>query len=98
VAIDPSSKFAYVVNRKDDTVSMFRIDPTTGNLTPNTPATIEAGAQPWRIVVDPSGKFAYVGNQNGNSVSIYTINKDGTLTAAGAAATGNNPVSLAVTK
>ncbi len=96
VAVDPSSKFAYVVNRMDDTVSMFTIDPTTGNLTPNTPAVIAAGAQPWRITVDPTGKFAYVGDQNSGLVSIYTINKDGTLTAAGAAGTGDDPVSVAV--
>jgi len=66
-------------------------------LTPNTPATIATGAQPWRIAIDPSGKFAYVGNQNGASVSIYTINKDGTLTAAGTATTGSDPVSVAIT-
>src|SRR6202044_3507908 len=39
VAVDPTSRYAYVVNRQDDTVSMFTIDPTTGNLTPNTTAT-----------------------------------------------------------
>jgi 6-phosphogluconolactonase (cycloisomerase 2 family) len=49
------------------------------------------------VAIDPSGKVAYVGNQNSNSVSIYTINNNGTLTAAGTAATGNDPVSVAVT-
>jgi len=76
---------------------MFTIDSTTGNLTTNTPATIATGAQPFRIIVEPSGKFAYVTNQNGASVSIYTLNKDGTLTAAGTVATGNDPVSVVVT-
>jgi YVTN family beta-propeller protein len=56
--VDPTSKFAYVVNRQDNTVSMFTIDSSTGNLTPNTPATVATGSQPFRIVVDPSGKFA----------------------------------------
>jgi 6-phosphogluconolactonase (cycloisomerase 2 family) len=96
VAVDPSSKFAYVVNRNAETVSMFTIDPSTGNLTPNNPATITAGSQPFRIVVDASGKFAYVGNQGGESVSIYSLNKDGTLTAAGLATTGSDPISLAL--
>jgi 6-phosphogluconolactonase len=97
VAVDPSGKFAYVVNRQDNTVSMFTIDPSTGSLTPNTRATITTGTQPFCIVVDPSGKFTYVTNQIGNSVSIYTLNADGTLTAAGTAATGNDPIWMAIT-
>jgi 6-phosphogluconolactonase (cycloisomerase 2 family) len=97
VAVDPSSKFAYAVNRLDNTVSMFTIDPGTGNLTPNTPATIATGMQPWRIIVDPSGKFAYVTNQSSASLSIYRLNSNGTLTAAGTAPTGDNPVSVAIT-
>jgi len=96
VAVDPTSTFAYVVNRQDNTVSMFTIDSSTGNLIPNTPATISTGAQPFRIVVDPSGKFAYVTNQNSASVSIYTLNANGTLTAAGAAAAGSDPISIAI--
>jgi 6-phosphogluconolactonase len=97
VAVDPSSKFAYVVNRLDNTVSMFTINPTTGSLTPNTPPTIATGQEPFGIVVDPSGNFAYVSNQNSASVSIYTLNGDGTLTTAGIAATGTDPIALAVT-
>jgi 6-phosphogluconolactonase (cycloisomerase 2 family) len=96
VAVDPTSKFAYVVNRQDNTVSMFTIDSSTGNLTPNTPTIIATGKQPFCVAVDPSGKFVYVTNQNSNSVSIYTINANGTLTAAGTAATGNDPIWMAV--
>ena len=96
VAVDPTSRFAYVVNRSDNSVSMFTIDSSTGNLTPNTPATINTGAQPFCIAVDPSGKFAYVTNQNGASVSIYTLNANGTLTAAGTAAAGNDPIWIAI--
>lgn len=97
VAVDPSRKFAYVVNRQDNTVSMFTINSSTGNLTPNSPATIATGKQPFPLTVDASGKFVYVGNEADNTVSIYTLNSDGTLTAAGTAATGSEPTSLAVT-
>jgi|HubBroStandDraft_1064217.scaffolds.fasta_scaffold00233_11 6-phosphogluconolactonase len=96
VAVDPSSKFAYVVNRDDNTVSMFTINPTTGILTPNAPPTIATGQEPFGIVVDPSGKFVYVSNQNSSSLSVYTLNGDGTLTAVGTAATGTDPIALAV--
>ena len=96
VAIDSSSKYAYIVNRQDGTVSMFTIDSSTGNLSPNNPATIATGAEPFRIVVDPSGKFAYVVNEGG-TVSIYTLNSDGTLTAAGMVTNSGTPVSMAIT-
>ena len=98
VAVDPSGKFAYVVNRSDNTISMFIIDPGSGNLTPNEPANIATGKQPWRIIIDPSGMFAYVTNQNSASVSIYKLNGDGTLTVAGTASTGNDPVSVDITR
>jgi YVTN family beta-propeller protein len=87
VAVDPSNKYAYVVNRLDNTVSMYTIDPSTGNLTLNSTAsnptaTIATGTMPFRIDFDPTGKFLYVTNE-GSADSIYTVNSDGTLTNAG---------------
>lgn len=84
IAIDPTSKFAYVVNRQDDTVSMYTINPDTGNLTLNSTATsptgtIGTGNMPFRIGFDPTGKFVYVTNEN-SANSVYTVNSDGTLT------------------
>jgi 6-phosphogluconolactonase len=62
IAVDPTSRFAYVVNRLDNTVSMYTIDPNTGNLTLNSTATnptatIATGTEPFRIGFDPTGKF-----------------------------------------
>jgi YVTN family beta-propeller protein len=93
VAVDPSSRFAYVVNRLDGTVSMFAIDPGTGNLTPQ--GTIAAGGSPFRIAFDPSGKFVYVANEN-SAASVYTVNQDGTLAAAGTAGVATGALSLVV--
>jgi 6-phosphogluconolactonase (cycloisomerase 2 family) len=88
IAVDPTSKYAYVVNRLDNTVSMYTIDPTTGNLRLNATAAnpsgaIGTGTEPFRITFDPSGKFLYVTNEGGVAASIYTVNSDGTLTSAG---------------
>jgi 6-phosphogluconolactonase (cycloisomerase 2 family) len=87
IAIDPTSRFAYVVNRIDGTVSMYTIDQTTGDLTLNATAknptgTIAAGALPFRIDFDPTGEHVYVTNED-SSTSIYTLNSDGTLMSAG---------------
>jgi 6-phosphogluconolactonase len=101
IAVDPTSRFAYVVNRLDNTVSMYTIDPDTGHLTlnattANPAATIATGAEPFRIDFDPSGKFVYVTNEQ-SAVSIYTVNSDGTLKNAGATGFINGGLSTAFT-
>ena len=94
VAVDPTSKFAYVVNRADDTVTMYTIDPNSGNLTAK--GTIATGSLPFRMVFDPAGKFAYVADEN-SGVSIYLLGTDGSLTFTGAPTPGGNALAVAVT-
>lgn len=101
IAVDPTSKFAYVVNRLDNTVSMFTIDPDTGNLTLNStvanPAgTIATGTEPFRIAFDPTGKFVYITNEQ-SAASIYTVNSDGTLAGAGTTGVTTGGLSTAIT-
>jgi 6-phosphogluconolactonase (cycloisomerase 2 family) len=101
IAVDPTSRFAYVVNRLDNHVSMYTIDPNTGNLTLNAAAanptgTIATGVEPFRIDFDPTGKFVYVTNE-GSAVSIYTVNSDGTLTNAGITGVATGGLSTAIT-
>jgi 6-phosphogluconolactonase len=101
IAVDPTSKFAYVINRLDNTVSMFTIDPGTGNLAPNSTAsnptaTIATGTEPFRIDFDPTGKFVYVTNE-GSAASIYTVNSDGTLINAGVTGVASGALSTAIT-
>jgi YVTN family beta-propeller protein len=94
IAVDPTSKFAYVVNRLDNTVSMYTIDSTTGNLTAT--GTIATGTEPFRIHFDPSGKFLYVTNEQ-SAASIYTINSNGTLSATGTTGPATGALSIAFT-
>ena len=101
IAVDPSSRFAYVVNRLDNTVSMYTIDQTSGNLTLNATATnqtgtIATGDIPFRIGFDPTGKYLYVTNEQ-SPASIYTVNSDGTLTSAGVAGPETAGLSIAIT-
>jgi YVTN family beta-propeller protein len=91
VAVDPSSKFAYVTNRLDNTLSMYTIDPNTGVLTAN--GVISTGSKPFHVAFDPSGKFLYVVNES-SLVSVYTMNSNGTLTNAGT--TGTTAFQLAM--
>ena len=101
IAVDPTSRFAYVVNRLDKSVSMYTIDPTTGDLTLNSTASnptaaVATGELPFRIDFDPSGKFVYVTNED-SAASIYTVNSDGTLTSAGTTGVATGAYSTAIT-
>ena len=101
IAVDPTSRFAYVVNRLDNSVSMYTINSNTGNLTLNTTAanpagTITTGAEPFRIAFDPTGKFVYVTNEQ-SAASIYTVNTNGTLTSVGTTGVATGGLSTAIT-
>ncbi len=101
IAVDPTSRFAYVVNRLDNTVSMFTIDPSTGNLTlnattANPTGTVATGAEPFRIDFDPLGKFVYVTNEQ-SAASIYAVNHDGTLNSTGTTGVATGGLSIAIT-
>ena len=87
VAVHPSGKYAYLANGRDNTVSQYTVNQTTGALTAMTPATVAAGGtsgseNAWRVAVDPKGKYAYVTNYFDGTVSQYAVNQtNGALSA-----------------
>jgi len=75
-------RFAYVANSASNTVSIYRVDASTGQWHPNGHAV--TGDRPSAVTVDPSGQFAYVTNVYGNSISAYAVNaSNGALTKVG---------------
>jgi 6-phosphogluconolactonase (cycloisomerase 2 family) len=78
VAVDPTGRFAYVVNGGDqarpqyDTVAMFRTNDLTGQVTAAL-GTVPAGDTPESMAVDPTGRFAYLANSGSDNVSMYAI-------------------------
>jgi 6-phosphogluconolactonase len=84
----------YVTNAASDTVSQFKIDPTTGKLT-SLGAPIGTGNKPMGMAVLPSGQFGYVAdsaNPTGVAdISEYSIS-GGVLSPLGSGIpTGNAP-------
>ena len=65
-------KFAYVVNGLSNTISAYKIDETTGTLTPISGSPFETEPGPLAVAVDPSGKFLYV-THSIVSISAYRI-------------------------
>jgi 6-phosphogluconolactonase len=91
-----AQSFAYVANGRDNTVSAYTIDSTTGALNPVTGSPFTAGSCAISVAVDPSGKFAYVANESGG-VSAYTINSTtGALNPVGSFTAGSLPVAVTV--
>ena len=72
VAVDPSGKFAYVLNEGGN-VSGYTINPSTGALTAIAGSPFTTGGDPRSMTMNPSGKFAYVADFTGNVLG-YTIN------------------------
>jgi YVTN family beta-propeller protein len=104
IAVDPSGRFAYVMNGAcsggaGGYVSMYTINPTTGALASIGPPvyTYDYGDSPASVAVSPSGKFVYVTNSgyvwdlDDGSVAMYSINATtGALTYTGTIS-GNCP-------
>ncbi len=87
MVVDPSGKFAYVVNGgagRPFSIEMYALNATTGALA--SIGTIAAGGVPNSLAVDPAGKFVYMATANATpgsagSVSMYAINATTTLAA-----------------
>jgi 6-phosphogluconolactonase (cycloisomerase 2 family) len=75
VAVDPKGSFVFTADSTRNSVSMFSVDSTTGELayrgsTPTTPA----GTNPIAIAIDYSGDFARVATANGELLT-FRINR-----------------------
>ena len=64
VTSDPAGKFLFVVNGDGETdldqLSVYHIDPSSGNLTPAATPVVPTLSSPWCAAVDPTGKFVHV--------------------------------------
>jgi 6-phosphogluconolactonase len=74
IKVSPDGRWLYVANRGHDSLALFSIDASTGDLTPegNIPAK---GKTPRHFAFDPSGAFLAVANQDSDAVSIFAVNK-----------------------
>lgn len=90
-------RYAYVANSGDNTLSIYSLDPATGQWRHRGYAP--TGQNPVSVAVEPSGRFAYVANSSGvGSVSQYAIGVDGLLTPLSPATVvyTSRPVSVTV--
>jgi 6-phosphogluconolactonase len=82
-----SSKFAYVTNTSDSTISAYSIGSGGALTLIGTVSTATGTYYPTAITIDPSGQFAYVVNSGDGSIWAYPINQ-----STGALGTPSGPL------
>jgi 6-phosphogluconolactonase len=91
VEVAPSGRFVYGSNRGSDTIAVFAVDATTGQLTAvdHTPT---GGQTPRHFSIDPTGQILLVANQGtGNVVTFRMDAATGKLTQLGTTPVGASP-------
>jgi len=82
---DGSNSFAFLPHvGESNAIYQYKFDASTGSMTPNDPAIIEApeGDGPRHYAYHPNGKFVYFDNEQGCSVTAYKFDSaNGTLKA-----------------
>jgi len=100
VVVHPSNGFLYVADQDINTISLFKIDSSTGALTEVTPRTVlstssgAVGLSPAVLAMDSAGKFLFVGNQVTNDVWVFSIGSSGALTFVSSAQLAGPPSGL----
>jgi 6-phosphogluconolactonase (cycloisomerase 2 family) len=73
VAIEPSGRFAYVVQSGGfNRVAVYALDPESGGMT-GTGNLVATASVPRVVTVEASGRFVFVANYGSNSVSVFRL-------------------------
>lgn len=90
------SKYAYVLNNGDSTISQYKVD-ASGELIALSPPTIATGSFPTAMAMDANQNYLYVVNAWDDTISQYAVGGDGALKEiAVPIATGAIPQGLAL--
>ena len=94
IHITPDGRFLYGSNRGHDSLAMYRINPSTGELALIGFHSV-LGKTPRNFAIDPSGRFLLAANQNSDDVVVFKINKStGELNDTGYRAEVSMPVCI----
>jgi 6-phosphogluconolactonase (cycloisomerase 2 family) len=97
LVVDPFGNTLYVVDTDSSMLSVFRISPVSGSLTPGNPAVVATGAKPTSIAIRSDDSWLFVTNFTGATLSQYSITPaTGSLSPQPAITTDNYPWGVAV--
>ena len=100
LALDPSGRFAYVVESYGGSqMSAYSVDPASGALTPLAGSPYSLSLTATQVIADPSGKFLYASSAPGNALLAFSLDATtGVPTPiSGSPFPSNDPLGLAIT-
>ena len=74
IRVHPSGKFVYSANRGNDTISVFRVEPATKDLSIVEVEPIR-GSWPRNFNLDPTGKWLIAAGQKSNTATVFSIDQ-----------------------
>jgi len=74
IMVHPNGKFLYASNRGDDSLAVFAVNPTTGELTlvEHVPS---GGKTPRNFAFDPTGKWIICSNHDSNNAFVFRVDE-----------------------
>jgi 6-phosphogluconolactonase len=75
ILVHPNGRFVYSSNRGNDSVTVFRAEPTSARLTVTEVEPVR-GAWPRNINMDPSGHWLLTAGAHSNTISVHAIDQD----------------------
>jgi 6-phosphogluconolactonase len=96
ILVDPTGHFLYASNRGHDSIAIFRIEGSTGRLSPIGHESTR-GKTPRNFTIDPSGTFLFAANQNDDTLVCFRIERgSGRLTFSGQITEAPTPVCVKI--
>jgi 6-phosphogluconolactonase (cycloisomerase 2 family) len=84
VVLNTGGPYVYTANQTDGTISAFRFDPSTLQLTLIETESLQGGAQPISLAITPGGSHLYALDATGNVITMVIDELDGSLSVVGA--------------
>ena len=94
IRVHPGGRFLYGSNRGHDSIAVYQVGVTSGNLTlvEHEPTR---GKTPRNFTIDPSGQWLVAANQDTDTLAVFRISdKNGALTPVGPLVSVGSPVSV----
>ena len=73
--VHPSGRFVYSANRGHDTITVFRVDQQTGELTVVERENVR-GATPRNFNLDPSGQWLLAAGQSSHTLASFEVDQE----------------------
>jgi 6-phosphogluconolactonase len=97
IHVHPSGKFVYGSNRGHDSLAVYTVDETSGQLT-YVENTSTRGKTPRNFAIDPTGRFILVANQDTDSIVTFRVDQStGKLAPNGDVVSTGTPVCVKIT-